>query len=73
MSSIEAILQAAYAERTAGSTFRRRENSIRDIALLELLFATGMRISELCNLTPDSVDLFNHVILIHGNQFKIKY
>ena len=70
LSSIEAILQAAYAERTAGSTFRRKENSIRDIALLELLFATGMRISELCNLTPDSVDLFNHLILIHGKGSK---
>ena len=68
--SVEAILQAAYAERTAGSTTRRRDNAPRDIAMLELLFATGIRISELCNLSPDSVDLFNHTLLIHGKGSK---
>ena len=70
LSSIEAILQAAYEERINGTTLRRRENSLRDVAMLELLFATGMRISELCSLTPDSVDLLNHVVLIHGKGSK---
>ena len=32
----------------------------------ETLFATGMRISELCGLTPASVDLINGTILIYG-------
>lgn len=70
LSSVEAILKSAYAEKKSGSTFRRRENALRDIALLELLFATGIRISELCNLSPDSVDLLNHTILIHGKGSK---
>lgn len=68
--SIEAILKAAYKEKTSGSTPRKRENSLRDIALLELLFATGMRISELCSLSPDSVDLNSQTILIHGKGSK---
>ena len=70
LSSVEAILKAAYAERTAGSTARRKENAFRDSAMLELLFATGIRISELCSLSPDSVDLLNHTILIHGKGAK---
>lgn len=68
--SVEAILKAAYEEKEHGTTIRKRENSIRDIALLELLFATGLRISELCSLTPDVVDLSNQIILIHGKGAK---
>ena len=59
------LLKSAYTEKRSGSTIRRRENTLRDIALLELLFATWVRISELCGLSPDSFDLLNHVILIH--------
>jgi len=70
LSTIEAILKAAYNEKTMGATDKRREDSIRDIAMLELLFATGIRISELCNLTPKDVDLNNHIILIHGKGMK---
>ena len=70
LSSVEALLKSAYAEKKSGSTIRRRENALRDIALLELLFATGIRISELCGLSPESVDLPNHVILIHGKGSK---
>ena len=70
LSSIEAILKSAYDEISNGSTLRRRENAIRDIAFLELLFATGMRISELCSLTPDSIDTDNQTVLIHGKGAK---
>lgn len=70
LKSVEAILKAAYKEKSSGSTSRRRENSLRDIAMLELLFATGIRISELCRLSPDSVDLHNHILHIHGKGSK---
>ena len=68
--SVEAILKAAYEEKENGGTARKRENSVRDIAMLELLFATGLRISELCSLTPDAVDLSNHIVFIHGKGAK---
>lgn len=70
LSSIEAILKASYDERNNGSTTRKRENAIRDTAIIELLFATGIRISELCSLTPGSIDLINQYVLIHGKGAK---
>lgn len=70
LSTVEAILKAAYKEKEYGKTERKRENAIRDIAMLELLFATGLRISELCSLTPHEVDLENQIILIHGKGSK---
>lgn len=66
LSSVEKILKAAYHEKNHGITERKRENAIRDIAVIEMLFATGIRISELCSLAPDSVDIVNHTVHILG-------
>ena len=38
--------------------------------MIELLFATGMRISELCNLKYQDIDMENHSILIWGKGAK---
>lgn len=43
---------------------------LRDIAVLELLFATGMRVSELCSLSNSSIDLQDGVIKIYGKGSK---
>ena len=39
---------------------------MRDQALLELLYATGMRVSECCTLTVGDLDLFMDTVLVHG-------
>ncbi|HWQ78965.1 MAG TPA: tyrosine-type recombinase/integrase [Anaerovoracaceae bacterium] len=39
---------------------------IRDIAILELLFVGGLRVSELCGLTFRDVNLNHSAIMIHG-------
>ena len=39
---------------------------LRDIAVSELLFATGIRISELCALRPADINLADQSILIYG-------
>jgi integrase/recombinase XerD len=39
---------------------------IRDIAILELLFVGGLRVSELCGLCFEDVNLNYHTIMIHG-------
>lgn len=45
---------------------------LRDILVLELLFGTGMRVSELCKLTPETFQLSNDGLrlLIHGKGHK---
>lgn len=45
---------------------RRRETLVRDVAVLETLFATGARVAEVCNLRADDVDLKRECIRIEG-------
>jgi site-specific recombinase XerD len=45
-----------------GSDFYAR----RDTALLRLMLATGMRLSEVADIRLDEVDLVNRIIVIHG-------
>lgn len=51
---VRELLQSAY----DGYKLERRE-SLLDIVVLELLFSTGLRVSELCSLTPDTFMLSN--------------
>lgn len=46
---------------------------IRDIAVMELLFATGVRVSELCNLKIEDVELKNKCIKVFGKGAKERY
>lgn len=43
---------------------------MRDVAILELLFATGIRISELCSLHADDIDLIEGSVKIYGKGAK---
>jgi site-specific recombinase XerD len=45
---------------------------LRDRAILELLFSTGLRISELCNLSVDDVDLSRDEFSVRGKGDKIR-
>lgn len=47
-----------------------RRYLLRDIAVIELLFSTGLRISELCHLHPDNIDMADMSILIKGKGAK---
>jgi len=71
LTSLEAILNAAYISRDsiAATGFRWLEK-IRDITVLELLFSTGMRVSELCNLKTSDIDLTIQQIKIMGKGSK---
>lgn len=44
----------------------KQKLGIRDRAVVEVLYATGMRISELCNLTLSQLHLSVHLIQPHG-------
>lgn len=63
---IEALLNTIYIEETHANTYFKKKSISRDIAIVELLFATGMRISELCNLRREHLDMENCTITIWG-------
>lgn len=56
-----------------GLSEERRKLIFRDIAVIEMLFATGMRISELCNLRDSAFDLKNGILCICGKGAKERY
>ncbi|MFJ5963399.1 tyrosine recombinase XerC [Bacillus sp. NPDC093026] len=45
----------------------------RNQAILELLYATGMRVSELCSLKESDLDLTMDTVLVHGKGSKQRY
>ena len=45
---------------------------LRDRAILELFFSTGLRVSELCSLNTDSIDLSQDEFSIRGKGEKIR-
>lgn len=60
---VQSLLQSAY-----DAYNPNRRDILRDIVVLELLFSTGLRVSELCALTKDTVLLGNHELrlLVRG-------
>jgi site-specific recombinase XerD len=48
------------------------ENILRDRAILELLFSTGLRVSELCNLKTDNIDLKRDEFSVRGKGGKVR-
>lgn len=45
----------------------------RNVALIELLYGTGIRVSELCSIKLKDIDLYTNSILIHGKGKKDRY
>lgn len=67
---IAKFISTMYTEKLAASTTYQSNTILRDIAVVELLFATGVRVSELCTLTTQQVDLSSYKILIWGKGAK---
>lgn len=68
--TIQHFLSTLYQEATLAKTSAQQKTIFRDIAVIELLFATGMRISELCSLKQTDIDLKNKQVLIFGKGAK---
>lgn len=64
--TLSKIFVAAYQAREYATTTTGKKIATRDVAVLELLFASGVRVSELCTITCDTLDLHTRVVLIHG-------
>lgn len=69
--NLQKLFQTAYRnmETSARSEYQKK-SCARDIAVLELLFAAGLRVSELCSLRANDLDLTQGVIRIYGKGSK---
>jgi integrase/recombinase XerD len=66
LDDIQSILRAAYQGLCQSGTPFQASAAIRDIAVLETLFATGAKISELCSLKPEDVGVAGGAVRIGG-------
>jgi integrase/recombinase XerD len=67
ISSVTKLLQSAYAERDKFFTDSKKYKiAVRDIAVLETLFSTGVRVSELCKLRSSDIDMRHQHLLVTG-------
>jgi integrase/recombinase XerD len=67
---VENILRSSYQELKQAKTVYTRKTALRNVVMVELLFATGLRVSELCSLNADYIDLEKGSILIMGKGAK---
>lgn len=70
LKTIEKIMNYAYMVRKSQTTSYGRKTALRNVLILELLFATGMRISELCSLTNKQINFSDYIIKIYGKGSK---
>ncbi|OGG65465.1 hypothetical protein A2929_03135 [Candidatus Kaiserbacteria bacterium RIFCSPLOWO2_01_FULL_45_25] len=66
------LISAAELERLLSAPSVSTIEGKRDRAILELLFSTGLRISELCALSIDSVDLSRDEFSVRGKGDKVR-
>lgn len=67
---VEQLLATMYSEMENAKSGLSYRKAIQSIAIVELLVATGMCISEICALKQSDVDIENKCIFIHGKGAK---
>lgn len=70
LKNIESIINYSYLNYKKAHTSYSQKEALRNALILELLFATGMRISELCSLKIEQIDLTEYIIKIYGKGSK---
>lgn len=63
---VKKLLQTVYKLRDNASTPFAKFETTRDLALIDLLCSTGIRIGEAAAITADDIDLRSRIVLIHG-------
>lgn len=72
-SVLQTLLSSMYSKKSIESTISKRKLLNRDIAIVEILFSTGIRISELCNLMQKNIDIEHGIFCIKGKGGKERY
>ncbi|MGD1847257.1 MAG: tyrosine-type recombinase/integrase [Salibacteraceae bacterium] len=69
---VASILSTAYQRKAATPKTQvgNYAEVVRNVAIIELLFATGIRVSELCSLQPEQINLQNGLIKVKGKGSK---
>ena len=70
LASIENILKYGYRQYKYANTSYQKQIALRNVIILELLFSTGMRVSEISNLKLKNIDLKSNNIYIFGKGSK---
>lgn len=67
LKEVSKILKSAYETRAKeNSSIYKKGEVVRNIIIIELLFATGARVSELANLRLENIDINSGVVIIKG-------
>ncbi len=71
---LERLLEAPLKLEAQNQKFEIRNTAVplRDKAILELLFSTGLRVSELCNLKRDDINLKRSEFTVRGKGSKLR-
>ena len=64
--TIQKLLCSAYNSLDQSKSDFQHSVVLRDIAVLELLFSTGLRVSELCSIKPNEIDLDDGFVKVQG-------
>ena len=70
LNTIKKLLYAAHKSLDTIVSEYKYKTIIRDIAILELLFATGIRVSELCSITASQINLREGYLKVQGKGAK---
>lgn len=67
---LEKIFNYLYSQIDEAKSEYKKINAVRNVAIIELLFCTGLRISELCNIRNTDIDLYSGNLKIFGKGSK---
>ena len=70
LNDIKNILVFSYNQKEDSKTVVQRKTRLRDVLILEMLFSTGMRVSEISHLSVDDINLIDGTIRIFGKGSK---
>ncbi|MDR1002553.1 MAG: tyrosine-type recombinase/integrase [Oscillospiraceae bacterium] len=66
LKTIQKLLQTAYSTLKNAQSEYSKKIALRDVVILEFLFATGLRVSELCSLTSENINLRDGSVKVRG-------